>query len=112
MPKPAPREVWLVDLGMSAKVRPCLVRSDYPADDELALIVVIPHTTATRGNRWEHNCPKSFLRAGVFHLQQVQPVSVPRLERRLGELTREEYQSLAEKLAKLLNLFSREAPSS
>ena len=71
MPKPGPSEVWLVDLGMTAKVRPCLVLSDYPSDDELALMVIIPHTTAVRGNRWEHNCPKPFLRAGIFHLQQT-----------------------------------------
>jgi hypothetical protein len=31
-----------------------LVLSDYPADDELALVVIIPHTTAVRGNRWEY----------------------------------------------------------
>ena len=53
MPKPAPGEIWRVDLGLTAKVRPCLVMSDYPAEDELALVLVIPHTTAIRGNRWE-----------------------------------------------------------
>jgi mRNA-degrading endonuclease toxin of MazEF toxin-antitoxin module len=31
-------EVWMIDLGMVAKVRPCLLLTDYPADDELALI--------------------------------------------------------------------------
>ena len=53
MPRPSASEVWLVDLGLAAKVRPCLILSDYPADDELALVVVVPHTTAVRGNRWE-----------------------------------------------------------
>jgi hypothetical protein len=53
MPRPSVGEVWLVDLGLAAKVRPCLILSDYPADDELALVVVVPHTTAVRGNRWE-----------------------------------------------------------
>ncbi len=43
MSRPAPGEVWRVDLGLTAKVRPCLVLSDYPADDELALIIIIPH---------------------------------------------------------------------
>jgi mRNA interferase MazF len=104
MPKAAPSEVWLVDLGMTAKVRPCLVLSDYPADDELALIVVIPHTTAVRGNRWEYAVRKPFLQAGAFHLQQVQPVSLPRLERKLGLLTTTEFQYLGRTLAKLLNL--------
>ena len=104
MPRPSPSEVWMVDLGMIAKVRPCLILSDYPTDNELALIVVIPHTTAVRGNRWEHACPKPFLQAGVFHLQQIQPVSLPRLERKLGELSKEEFQALANRLVKLLHL--------
>jgi mRNA interferase MazF len=60
--------VWRVDLGLAAKVRPCLILSDYPADDELALIVVVPHTTSVRGNRWEFPVRKTFLKPGVFHL--------------------------------------------
>lgn len=51
MPVTSPGEVWLVDLGFAAKVRPCLVLSGYPADNELALLVIVPHTTAVRGNR-------------------------------------------------------------
>jgi mRNA interferase MazF len=101
----------MVDLGMTPKVRPCVVLSDYPADNELALVVGIPHTTAVRGNRWEHQCPKPFLRPGVFHLQQIQPVSLPRFERRLGELTPSEFQGLAAMLARLLHL-SPATPSS
>jgi len=27
---------WLVDLGIAGKVRPCLLLTSYPADDELA----------------------------------------------------------------------------
>jgi mRNA interferase MazF len=72
MPKPQPREVWQVDLGLSAKSRSCLIMSDYPSPDELALLLVIPHTTAIRGNRWEFSCQKPFLKPGVFHLQQIQ----------------------------------------
>lgn len=66
-------KVWLVDLGLAAKTRPCVILSDYALDDELALIVVVPHTTAVRHNRWELPIPKSFLKPGVFHLQQVKP---------------------------------------
>lgn len=44
-------EVWLVDLGLGAKIRPCLVFG-VPADDEdRALVAVIPHTTSLRGTR-------------------------------------------------------------
>ena len=65
MPKSAAAdEIWRVDLGLTAKVRPCLVMSDYPAEDELALVLVIPHTTAIRGNRWEFSTRKPFLKPG------------------------------------------------
>jgi mRNA interferase MazF len=104
MPKPAPGEIWRIDLGLTAKVRPCLVMSDYPAEEELALILVIPHTTAIRGNRWEFPCRKSFLKPGVFHLQQIQPVSLNRLETKLGALTTDEFRTLGRQLARLLNL--------
>ena len=76
MAQPKRGEVWLVDLGLAAKVRPCLLLTDFPADDELALMTVVPHTTAVRGNPWEHTCKKSFLKEGAFHLQQVQSVSI------------------------------------
>ena len=94
----------MVDLGMTAKVRPCLLITDFPADDELALITVVPHTTALRGNRWELSIPKTFLKPGAFHLQQIQSVSVARLERKLGNLTEEEWQLVRTKLADRMSL--------
>ena len=104
MPRPNPGEVWQVDLGLAAKVRPCLILSDYPADEELALVVVVPHTTAVRGNRRELDLHKAFLQPGVFHLQQVQPVSLPRLERKLGALSPEEFKRVGSALISLLHL--------
>ena len=104
MPRPNRGEVWRVDLGLAAKVRPCLILSDYPGDDELALIVVVPHTTSVRGNRWEFPIRKSFLEPGVFHLQQVQPVSLPRLEWKLGALSEDEFKQLGAALIGLLRL--------
>jgi mRNA interferase MazF len=94
----------MIDLGMVAKVRPCLLLTDYPADDELALITVLPHTTALRGNRWELAIPKPFLKPGAFHLQQVQSVSVSRLERRLGLLTTEEWNTVQNRLTDYLSI--------
>ena len=47
-------EVWVVDLGLAAKVRPCLLLTDYPGQQaERMLITVLPHTTAVRGSPWE-----------------------------------------------------------
>ena len=97
-------EVWMIDLGMVAKVRPCVLLTDYPADDELALITVLPHTTALRGNRWELAIPTPFLKPGAFHLQQVQSVSISRLERRIGILTAEEWTTVQNRLAEDLRL--------
>lgn len=104
MPKTQPGEVWLVDLGLVAKTRPCVVLSDFPADDELALLVMVPHTTAIRKNRWELDIPKPFLKPGAFHLQQIQAVSIARLEKRLGTLSAEEFLHLKDTLAGLLKL--------
>ncbi len=106
MPRTQPGDVWLVDLGLAAKVRPCLILSDYPADDELALIVVIPHTTAVRGNRWELAVPKRFLQPGVFHIQQIQAIPIARLQRKLGSLTGDEFETVKSAIVRLLNLTS------
>lgn len=86
----------MIDLGM--------VVTGYPSDDELALVTVLPHTTALRGNRWELTIPKPFPRPGAFHLQQVQSVSVARLDRRLGALTAEEWRTVQDRLADYLGL--------
>ena len=48
-----PGEVWLIDFGMAAKVRPALLLTDTPADDELDLVTVVLHSAAISGNsRW------------------------------------------------------------
>lgn len=100
----APRrgEVWLTDMGIAGKVRPCLLLTDHPSEEELALITVVPHTTALRGNRWEVALPKPFLKPGAFHLQQIQSLSVARLVRRLGSLTQTEMETLEDKLSERL----------
>ncbi|MFZ4774896.1 MAG: type II toxin-antitoxin system PemK/MazF family toxin [Terrimicrobiaceae bacterium] len=88
-------EVWQTDMGIAGKIRPCLLLTDYPADDELAMVTVVPHTTALRGNRWELSLPNHFLRTGAFHFQQIQSISVARLMRRLGKLTEKEMDLVA-----------------
>jgi len=48
-------DVWMMYLGIAAKVRPCFLHTNFPAMEELALvtIILIPHTTALKGNQWE-----------------------------------------------------------
>ncbi|MBI5766154.1 MAG: type II toxin-antitoxin system PemK/MazF family toxin [Verrucomicrobia bacterium] len=94
----------MVDLGLAAKVRPCLILSDYPTDDELALIVIVPHTTSLRGNRWEFPVSAPFLKTGAFHLQQIQPVSLVRVERKLGVLPPQKFADLRREIIRQLAL--------
>ena len=84
---PTRSEVWLVDLGMVAKVRPCLVLS-IPADDEndRVLTTVIPHTTSTRDSRFEVSSNVGFLKVGAFDTQNVVTIPTVKLIRRLGTL--------------------------
>ena len=102
--RPSRGEIWQVDMGIAGKVRPCLLLTDYPANDELALVTVVPHTTALRGNEWEVAIPKPFLKEDAFHIQQVQSISLPKLMRRFGSLTHEEWNMISAKLAKRLGL--------
>ena len=104
MPILAPGDIWMIDFGMVAKVRPALLLTGPPADDELDLVTVLLHTTALRGNRWELNIPKPFLKLGAFHLQQVQTVSTVKLERRLGALNDEEMNRVLDALAGRLGI--------
>jgi mRNA interferase MazF len=95
-------EVWQVDFGLAAKVRPALLLTSNPADEELDLVTVLLHTTSLRGNRWELSIPKPFLKPGAFHLQQIQSVSTVRLERKLGVLTEAEMNQVLDALAERL----------
>jgi len=97
-------DVWMMDLGIAAKVRPCLLLSDFPAADELALITILPHTTALKGNRWEIKLDLPYLREGAFHLQQIQSVPINTLMRRLGVLSDSDYGLILDKLAERLSI--------
>ena len=104
MPIVNPRDVWMIDFGMAAKVRPALLLTGTPAENELDLVTVIPHTTALRGNRWEISVPKPFLKPGAFHLKQIQTISTVKLERKLGVLSEEEMNRVLDALAGRLGI--------
>jgi len=97
-------EVWRVDFGLAAKVRPALLLTGNPADDELDLVTVLLHTTALRANRWELSIPKSFLKPGAFHLQQIQSIPTVRLEYKLGVLSESEMDQVLDALADRLTV--------
>ena len=104
MPAVNPGEAWMTDFGMAAKVRPALALTGNPTAEELDFVTLLLHTTALRGNRWELNIPKPFLKPGAFHLQQIQSVSTVKLERRLGALTEEEMNRVLDTLGRRLGI--------
>ena len=83
-------EVWLVDLGLTAKVRPCLVLSVLAGDEDRAITTVIPHTTSLRGSHFEVSIPKRFLRMGGFDAQNPISVAHAKFIRRIGSLSEDE----------------------
>ena len=90
MNQPKRAEVWLVDLGLAAKVRPCLVVSIEPQDTDRALVTLVPHTTSLRGTRFESAVPVPFLKPGAFDVQGIVTVPSVKLLRRLGNLRSEQ----------------------
>ena len=87
MSSPRRGEVWLVDLGMAAKVRPALLISVPAEDIDRALVTLVPHTTSPRQSRFEVAVSVPFLRAGVFDAQNLVTIPHAKLIRQLGKLS-------------------------
>ena len=86
--------VWLVDLGLAAKSRPCLVMTMPTEDSDRALVTVVPHTTALRGSRFEVTVSARYLKAGGFDAQGIVTIPAVRLIRRLGVLASAQMRSV------------------
>lgn len=87
MPQADRGSVWIVDLGMVAKVRPCLVLSVAIDPADRVLVTLVPRTTSIQGTRFEVAAQAKFLRpGGVFDAQQVVTVPQVKLIRKLGDL--------------------------
>jgi len=97
-------EVWLVDLGMTAKIRPCLVINIPALDQDRALATVLPHTTSSRGSRFEVDIKTRFLRPGVFDAQNLITIPHAKLMRKLGTLTAEQFDAVDEVIRLWLDL--------
>ena len=85
---PYPGEIWLADLGLTARTRPVLVVSRHDPDPPRALITYIPLTTQYRESPYEVALPKlNFLNQDSYaNVQGLGSIQKVRLERRLGKL--------------------------
>ena len=102
MATPKRGEVWLVDMGYAAKVRPALVLSVPIEGDELAITTVIPHTTSVRGTRFEVESNVRWLKEGVFDAQGIGTYPTVKLTRRLGTLSADRLNEVEESLRRWL----------
>src|SRR6266850_4718033 len=97
-------EVWLLDLGYAAKVRPCLVFSIPALDQDRALSTLVPHTTSLRGSRFEIDMKVRFLREGVFDAQNLVTIPHAKLIRRLGLLSSQQLATVEDRVRFWLGL--------
>ena len=84
MPQAQRGELWLIDLGMVQKQRPCLVLSIAYLDHERAVVSYVPRTTTLRGTRFEVSHQARGLEPGAFDAQGIGSIPNVKLERRLG----------------------------
>ena len=100
-------EVWLVDLGLAAKIRPCLALGVPSAEEDRSLVTVVPHATSLRGTRYEVSTSVRFLRPGAFDAQGIVTLPTVRLMKHLGTLSNEQLQSVVRGVCLWLGIEAR-----
>ena len=103
---PRPAEVWLADLGISAKSRPVIVVSRYDPDPPRSLALYVPLTTQNRRSPYEVQLPKlAFLhQQSTANVQGLGSLPYVRLERKIGVIPENVMRQLKEALRFALDL--------
>jgi mRNA interferase MazF len=104
MPNARRGEVWQIDFGLAAKVRPALVLGCDIADEDRVLVTVVYHTTALRGSRYEVPMNVPGLDAGGFDAQSLYTIPAVKLIRRRAILNVAQLQQVEEKVRLWLGL--------
>ncbi len=104
MANPRRGDVWQIDFGLAAKVRPALVLGCDIADEDRLLVAVVYHTTALRGSRHEVPMRVSGLDEGGFDAQSLYTVPAVKLIRRRGALTPVQLKEVEEQVKRWLGL--------
>jgi mRNA interferase MazF len=101
-----PGEIYVVDLGLAAKVRPCVVVSRDDPDAARNLVVLVPLTTVNRGSSYEVGLGKlRQLHAESWaNVQGLFSWERARVGRRLGTVTTAQLEGIREALRILLEL--------
>ena len=104
MPKARRGEIWRVDLGMAAKVRPVLILSVDYQDNERAVVTYVIRTTSLRGTQYEVAHQAVGMIPGAFDAQGLASIPDVKLERRLGAVDPETLQKVEDAVCAWLAL--------
>ena len=104
MPNVRRGEVWQIDFGMAAKVRPAVLLGCDIADEDRLLVAVVYHTTALRGSRYEVPMRVPGLDEGGFDAQNLYTVPAAKLIRRRAVLTTVQMKEIEERVRLWLGL--------
>jgi mRNA interferase MazF len=99
-------DVVIVDLGMAAKVRPCVVVSVGQPDRQRNMSVVVPMTTEIRGGECEIRFPRpAWLRQeSVVNVLGIAGVDNVKIERRISAFPADKMLEIESVLRRLLGL--------
>ena len=103
---PKPAEIYVVDLGATAKIRPAVVVSREDKNPPRAIAVLVPLTTRFRGSAYEVPLGKlGFLHNESWvNVQGITALGHERIGRRLGRVTKPQMEAIRSALAYMLEL--------
>ena len=97
-------EVWLADLGYMGKIRPVLILSVQPGDNDRALVSYVIRTTSERGTAYEVPHTARGMKPGAFDAQGIGTTDTSHLIRRLGQLDSATLKVIEERVSAWLGL--------
>ena len=101
-------DVVVVDLGMAAKTRPCVVVSTRQPDRKRNMAVVVPLTTEIRGGECEVTFlkPRWLRQESVVNVLGIAGVDRARIVRRIAPFPQEAFLEVMDATARMLGLAS------
>jgi mRNA interferase MazF len=99
-------DVVIVDLGITAKVRPCVVISVSNPDSQRNMSVVVPMTTEIRGSECEvpFQKPPWLRQESVVNVLGIAGVDNSRIERRISAFPADKMSEIQSVLKRLFGL--------
>jgi len=104
---PQPGEIYLIDLGMTGKVRPAVVISRDDPNSPRAICIFAPITSENRGSRYEVSIGKpKLLREpeSWVNAQAIFSIGHERIGRSLGRVTSGQLEAIKQALSFALDL--------